>query len=83
MYCVDGEDIPLEMLTADQARTVLHDLHAQAAANTTHDRALAARIDDVTGWLETLADEAAAVAADEAAAEHAADIYADQLAGIY
>jgi hypothetical protein len=83
MYCVDGEDFPLEMLTADEARTVLQDLHAQATADTTRDRALAARIDDVTAWLETLADEAAAAAADEAAAEHAADIYADELAGIY
>ncbi|MEU0497919.1 hypothetical protein [Mycobacterium sp. NPDC006124] len=82
MYCVDDEDFPLEMLTADEARTVLHSLHAQATANTTHDRALAARIDDVTAWLETLADEAAAAAADEAAAEHATDIYADELAGI-
>lgn len=83
MYCIDGEDLPLELLTADEARTVLRSLHAQAAANTDQDRALAARIAEVSAWLELLDDEAAAERAVEAAAEHAADIYADQLAGIH
>ena len=34
MYYVDGEAFPLEMLSADEARTVLQALHDQAAANT-------------------------------------------------
>lgn len=71
MYLIDGEDIPLEMLTAGEARTVHH-----------QDRALAARIDEVSAWLEQLAAEAAEEAKAEAAAEHAADLYADYLAGI-
>ncbi|MDZ4270814.1 MAG: hypothetical protein U1D00_34970 [Mycobacterium sp.] len=83
MYYVDGEGFSLEMLCADEARTVLEGLYAQAAANTTQDRALAAQIDEVTAWLDTLADEEAADVAVEAAADHAADFYADQLAGIY
>lgn len=83
MYYVDGEAFPLEMLSADEARTVLQNLHAQAAANTPQDRALTAQIDEVTAWLDTLAAEEAADLADEAAADHAADLYADQLAGTY
>ncbi|RAV12400.1 hypothetical protein DQP55_12310 [Mycolicibacterium sp. GF69] len=83
MYYVDGEAFPLEMLSADEARTVLQALHDQAAANTPQDRALTAQIDEVTAWLDTLADEEAAALAVEAAADHAADLYADQLAGIY
>lgn len=82
MYCIDGEDFPLEMLTADDARTVLQSLQAQAAATSGQDRALAAQIDEVSAWLEQLADEEAAEAAAEAAANHAADIYADHLAGM-
>ncbi|WP_342314772.1 hypothetical protein [Mycobacterium avium] len=31
MYCIDGEDVSLEMLTAHDARTVLRALRAQAA----------------------------------------------------
>ncbi|RDH75314.1 hypothetical protein DVS77_26805 [Mycolicibacterium moriokaense] len=84
MYYVDGEAFPLELLSADEARTVLQDLHAQAAANTTtQDRALTGQIDEVTAWLDTLAAEEAADLAVEAAADHSADLYADQLAGIY
>lgn len=75
MYCVDGEDVYLEMLTADEARTVLQGLHAQVAAHTTQDRALDGQIDEVTTWLDVIADTA------EAAADHAADIHAEQLAG--
>lgn len=85
MYLIDGEDIPAEMLTAGEARTVLDALRAQAAANTAADHqdgALAARIDEVSSWLEQLAAEAAEEAKAEAAAEHAADLYADYLAGI-
>jgi hypothetical protein len=82
MYFVDAEAFPLEMLTADEARTVLQGLHAQAAANITPDRALAAQIDEVTAWLDTLAAEEAADAAAEAAAEYASDIHADRLAGM-
>lgn len=75
MYYVDGEAFPLEMLSADEARTVLQDLHAQAAADTPQDRALTAQIDEVSAWLDTLAAEEAA--------DLAVDLYADQLAGIY
>lgn len=82
MYCIDGEGFPLEMLTADDARTVLRTLHAQAAATIGQDRALAAQIDEVSAWLEQLAAEDAAEAAAEAAADHAVDIYAEQLAGM-
>lgn len=82
MYCIDGEDVSLEMLTVDDARTVLSALRAQAAASDGQDRALAAQIDEVNAWLEQLADEAAAETASETAADHAADIYADRLAGM-
>ncbi|BBN50770.1 hypothetical protein [Mycobacterium avium] len=86
MYLIDGEDIPLEMLTAGEARSVLDALRAQAAANSAadhQDRALVARIDEVSAWLEQLATEAAEEAKAEAAAEHAADLYADYLAGVF
>ncbi|MFN6548169.1 hypothetical protein [Mycolicibacterium nivoides] len=85
MYSIDGEDFPLEMLTADHARDILHRLQAQAAASGAEHQssALAAQIHEVSAWLEHLAAEEAAAFAEEAAIEHRAAIHADELAGVH
>jgi hypothetical protein len=84
MYLVNGDELPLEMLTADEANDVLPGLCAEAARTADGDNsdALASSITEVTQWIDTLAEEAAAEALEDAAAEHAADLFADHLAGI-
>lgn len=69
MYFIGGEDFPVELLSEDEARTVLAGLQDQAAATTSGDRALVAQIHEVSAWLDVLADEAAADASAEAAAD--------------
>lgn len=84
MYLVNGDELPLEMLTAGEAAAVLVGLRTDATrtADQASKAALAASIAEVGEWIDTLADEAAARASEEAAAEHAADLFADDLAGI-
>ena len=84
MYLVDGEEFPLEMLTAEQTANVLIELraHAATAAGSDRQRTLATQIAELADWLEFLDEEAA----DEVRAETAVDLrvalYAKQYAGI-
>ncbi|BBX30437.1 hypothetical protein B7435_16955 [Mycolicibacterium peregrinum] len=81
MYLVDGEEFPLEMLTAEQTTNVLVELRAQAAT-VAGSGTLAAQIAELADWLEFLDEEAA----DEVRAETASDLrvalHAEQYAGI-
>lgn len=82
-YFIDGEELWIENLDADQAAAVLAGLHAEAnrTSDPAHTAVLADQIREVAEWVEFLAEEAAEDAAQDAAAEHAAALYADHLAG--
>ncbi|OBG21615.1 hypothetical protein A5768_26300 [Mycolicibacterium fortuitum] len=84
MYLVDGEEFPLEMLTAEQTANVLVDLRAQAAtvAGSDRQRTLAAQIAELADWLEFLDEEAADEIRAEAASDLRVALYAEQYAGI-
>lgn len=85
VYVEDVDPVDVEMLTLDEARSVLLRVQGELsrAYNEVHAQSLRYEIAEVTGQIEWLESEAAAQAAEDAAVDHAVDLWADRDMGFY
>ena len=85
VYVEDVDPVDVEMLTLDEARSVLSRVLGELsrAYNAVHAQSLRFEIAEVTEQIEWLEAEAAAQAAEDAAVDHAVDLWADRDMGVY
>jgi hypothetical protein len=84
VYVEDVDPVDVELLSAEEAQTVLTRLEGELAMayNSVHAASMRQAIVEVEEQIAWLDSEAAAVALDEAAAEHVADLWADYDMGV-